>query len=98
MRFKPLHDLVLIERYPEETVTSGGIIIPGKSAEKPLKGKIIAVGAGKILDSGEVRPLAVGVGEVVYFGKYAGTEIKIEGTDYLLMHEGDLVGTEGETK
>ena len=91
IKLRPLHDRVLVCRAEEETKTAGGILIPDHAAEKPLKGKVMAVGAGKILENGNVRPLAVKVGDQVYFGKYAGTEIKIEGVEYLMMREEDLM-------
>ncbi|MCX7123243.1 MAG: co-chaperone GroES [Gammaproteobacteria bacterium] len=91
MNIRPLHDRVLVRRGEEETKTAGGIVIPDNATEKPLKGEIIAVGNGKILENGQVRPLDVKVGNHVYFGKYAGTEIKIEGTEYLIMREEDLI-------
>jgi chaperonin GroES len=91
MKFRPLHDRVLIERIEEE-VTSGGIVIPDNAKEKPSRGKIIAAGNGKKMDSGEVRPLDVKEGDVVMFGKYAGTEIKIDGGEYIVMREEDLIG------
>lgn len=88
---RPLHDRVLIRRAEEETRTAGGIFIPDNAAEKPLRGQVAAVGTGKILENGQVRPLAVKAGDKVYFGKYAGTEIKIDGVEYLLMKEEDLM-------
>jgi len=91
LKIRPLHDRVLVRRAEEETTTAGGIVIPDHAAEKPLKGEIVAVGTGKILEDGKVRPLAVKVGDKVYFGKYAGTEIKIENAEYLMMREEDLM-------
>lgn len=95
LKIRPLHDRVLVQRAEEETKTAGGIVIPDNAAEKPLKGEIVAVGTGKILENGNVRPLAVKVGDKVYFGKYAGTEIKIDGVEYLMMREEDLMAIIG---
>lgn len=91
LKVRPLHDRVIVCRAEEETKTAGGILIPDNAAEKPLKGEIVAVGTGKILENGSVRALAVKVGDKVYFGKYAGTEIKINGNEYLMMREEDLM-------
>ena len=89
---RPLHDRVLVERLPEETKTAGGIVIPDSAAEKPSKGTIIAVGDGKVTDSGEKQALAVKVGDQVLFGKYAGTEVKLDDKDYIVMREEDVMG------
>lgn len=91
-KIRPLHDRVLVRRAAEETMSAGGIVIPDNAAEKPQRGEIIAVGQGKILENGSVRPLAVKVGDQVYFGKYAGNEIKIGSEDYLIMREEDIIG------
>lgn len=91
LNVRPLHDRVLVRRAEEETKTAGGILIPDNAAEKPLKGDVVAVGTGKILEDGKVRPLAVKPGDKVYFGKYSGTEIKIDGVEYLMMREEDLM-------
>ena len=91
MNFRPLHDRVLIKRIEEE-VTQGGIVIPDNAKEKPIRGKVIAVGKGKMLDNGELSKLDVQVGNIVMFGKYAGTEIKIEGEEYVVMREDDIMG------
>jgi chaperonin GroES len=91
MNIRPLHDRVLVRRGEEETKTAGGIVIPDSATEKPLKGEVVAVGKGKILENGQVRALDVKVGDHVYFGKYAGTEIKINGVEYLIMREEDLI-------
>ncbi len=91
IKIRPLHDRVLVRRAEEETKTAGGIVIPDNATEKPLKGEVIAVGKGKILENGQVRALDVKVGDKVYFGKYAGTEIKIDGVEYLIMREEDLI-------
>jgi chaperonin GroES len=89
---KPLQDRVLIKRLEEETKTAGGIIIPDNSKEKPIQGEVVAVGTGYRLDDGSVRPLEVKKGDKVLFGKYAGTEIKLGGTEYLILKEDDLLG------
>lgn len=91
MSFRPLHDRVLIERIEEE-VTSGGIVIPDNAKEKPSRGKIIAVGNGKRQDNGDVVAMDVKVGDVVLFGKYSGTEVKVEGKDMVVMREEDIMG------
>ena len=91
MNLRPLHDRVIVRRMEEETTTAGGIVIPDNAAEKPSRGEIIAAGNGKITDSGDVRPLAVKVGDKVLFGKYAGTEVKVEGEELLVMREDDIV-------
>ncbi len=92
VKIRPLHDRVLVRRAEEETKTAGGILIPDNAAEKPQRGEIIAAGQGKILENGSVRPLAVKVGDKIYFGKYSGTELKVEGVDYLIMREEDIIG------
>ncbi len=91
MKLRPLHDRVIIKRMEEETTSPGGIVIPDTAAEKPIKGEVIAVGTGKLLDSGEVRPLDVKVGDRVLFGKYGGTEVEIDGEEYLVMREEDVM-------
>jgi chaperonin GroES len=91
MSFRPLYDRVLIERIEEE-VTKGGIVIPDNAKEKPSRGKVISVGEGKVLDNGEIRKLAVKKGDIVVFGKYAGTEIKVNGKDLVVMREEDVLG------
>ena len=92
MKIRPLHDRVVVRRMEEERTSAGGIVIPDSATEKPIQGEIIAVGNGKILDSGEVRPLDVKVGDRVLFGKYSGTEVKLDGDDYLVMREEDIMG------
>jgi len=92
MKIRPLHDRVLVRRAEEETTTAGGIVLPGSATEKPIKGEVIAVGKGKILENGTVRPLDVKVGDKVYFGKYAGTEIKVDNEELLMMREEDIMG------
>jgi len=91
MNVKPLQDRVIVKRIDEEETTKGGIIIPDTAKEKPIEGKIVAVGSGKILESGKKSPLEVKKGDRVLFGKYAGTEIKVEGEEYLIMREDDIV-------
>ncbi|WP_417551177.1 co-chaperone GroES [Methylophaga sp.] len=91
MNLRPLHDRVIVRRMEEETTSAGGIVIPDNAAEKPSRGEILAAGNGKLTDSGEVRPLAVKVGDKVLFGKYAGTEVKVEGEELLVMREDDIV-------
>ncbi len=91
MKIRPLHDRVVIKRMEEGRTSPGGIVIPDTAAEKPIRGEVIAVGNGKILENGEVRPLDVKVGNKVLFGKYAGTEIKVEGEEVLVMREEDIV-------
>jgi len=92
MKIRPLHDRVVVRRMEEERTTAGGIVIPDSATEKPIQGEVIAVGNGKILDNGEARPLDVKVGDRVLFGKYSGTEVKLEGEDYLVMREEDIMG------
>ncbi|MBN2417875.1 MAG: co-chaperone GroES [Deltaproteobacteria bacterium] len=91
MKIRPLHDRVIIKRIEEEEKTKGGIIIPDTAKEKPSEGKVIAVGNGKILENGEVKALEVKKGDKVLFGKYAGTEIKIDGEEHLIMREDDII-------
>jgi chaperonin GroES len=91
MKVRPLHDRVIVERMKEEEKTKGGIIIPDTAKEKPVEGRIIAVGAGKVLEDGKRVPLQVKAGDRILFGKYAGTEIKIEGKDHLIMREDDII-------
>ena len=92
MKIRPLHDRVVVKRMEEERTSAGGIVIPDSATEKPVKGKVIAVGNGKISDSGDVRPLDVKVGDQVLFGKYSGTEIKVDGDEILIMREEDILG------
>ena len=92
MAIRPLHDRILVKRVKEEETTKGGIIIPDTAKEKPIEAKVVAVGTGRILDSGEVRPLAVKTGDLVLFGKYGGTEVKIDGEDHLILREDDILG------
>lgn len=88
---RPLYDRVVIERMEEERTSAGGIVIPGTATEKPIRGKVAYIGNGKILDNGTVRPLALKVGDEVLFGKYSGTEIKIDGKEYIVMREDDVM-------
>jgi chaperonin GroES len=92
MNIRPLHDRIIVERLEEETTTASGIIIPDSAKEKPMQGDVIAVGKGKMTEDGKVLPLDVKVGDKVLFGKYSGTEIKIEGKEYLMMREDDVLG------
>ncbi|MGB6976202.1 MAG: co-chaperone GroES [Gammaproteobacteria bacterium] len=92
MKIEPLHDRVVIRRVPEELKSKGGIVIPDTAAEKPSRGEVMATGTGKLLDNGQVRPLALKKGDKVLFGKYSGTEVKIEGQDYVVMREDDILG------
>ena len=91
MKIRPLHDRVVIRRTEEERTSPGGIVIPDAAAEKPIKGEVIAVGNGKLLDNGEVRPLALKTGDNVLFGKYSGTEVKVEGEEVVVMREDDVM-------
>ena len=92
MGFKPLHDRVLLRRVGEEEKSAGGIIIPDTAQEKPMQGKVIAVGAGARDETGKIQPLDVKSGDTVLFGKWSGTEVKIDGQDYLIMKESDIMG------
>ena len=91
MKLRPLHDRVIIKRMEEEKMSAGGIVIPDSAAEKPIRGEVVAAGTGKILEDGKVRPIAVKVGDKVLFGKYSGTEVKIDGEELLVMREEDLM-------
>ncbi len=92
MKFRPLHDRVLVRRIEAEEKTRGGIIIPDTAKEKPQEGEVIAVGAGTINEKGEVRPLDVKSGDRILFGKWSGTEVKLDGEDLLIMKESDIMG------
>jgi chaperonin GroES len=92
MKIRPLHDRIIVRRLEEEEKTKGGIIIPDTAKEKPMEGKVIAVGKGKILDDGKLQTLDVKAGDRVLFGKYSGTEVKIEGEEHLIMREDDILG------
>ena len=92
MAIRPLHDRILVKRVEEETKTKGGIIIPDTAKEKPIEATVVAVGNGRILDTGEVRKLEVKKGDRILFGKYSGTEVKIDGTEHLILREDDVLG------
>ncbi|MFN7662634.1 MAG: co-chaperone GroES [Alphaproteobacteria bacterium] len=95
MQFKPLHDRVLVERIEQEEKTAGGIIIPDTAKEKPIEGKVLAVGTGTVDDKGNHRPLSVKANDRILFGKWSGTEVKIGGKDLLIMKESDIFGIIG---
>ena len=92
MKIRPLQDRIIVKRVQEEEKTKGGIIIPDTAKEKPIEGKVIAVGNGKVQEDGKVRPLDVKAGDRILFSKYAGTEIKIDGEEHLIMREEDILG------
>jgi chaperonin GroES len=92
MKIRPLQDRVIVKRVDEEEKTKGGIIIPDTAKEKPQEGKVVAVGKGKVDDDGKLRPLDVKAGDRILFGKYAGTEIKIDGEEHLILREDDILG------
>jgi chaperonin GroES len=99
MAFRPLHDRVLVRRIEADEKTAGGIIIPDTAKEKPQQGEVIAVGQGHVNDKGDVRPLDVKAGDTVLFGKWSGTEVKIDGEDLLIMKESDILGImEGQSQ
>ena len=91
MKIRPLHDRVIVKRLEEERTSPGGIVIPDTAAEKPVQGKIIAVGNGKILEDGKVRPLDIKVGDKILFGKYSGTEVNVDGEELVVMREEDVM-------
>ncbi len=91
MKLRPLHDRVIIKRLDNETKTSSGIVIPETAAEKPDQGQVLAIGNGKIMDDGKVRPLAVKVGDKVLFGKYSGQTVKVDGDELMVMREEDIM-------
>jgi chaperonin GroES len=91
MKIRPLHDRVIVKRLEEERVSAGGIVIPDTAAEKPMQGKVVAVGKGKILEDGSVRALDVKVGDKILFGKYSGNEVKVDGEDLVVMREEDVM-------
>jgi len=91
MKIRPLHDRVIVKRLEEERTSPGGIVIPDSATEKPSQGKVIAIGKGKILEDGSVRALDVKVGDKILFGKYSGTEVKVDGDDLLVMREEDIM-------
>ena len=92
MKFRPLHDRVLVRRVDEDTKTAGGIIIPDTAKEKPQEGEVVAVGPGAKNEDGKVSPMDVKVGDIVLFGKWSGTEVKIDGKEYSIMKESDIMG------
>ena len=98
MQFRPLHDRVVVKRIDEEEKTAGGIIIPDSAKEKPSQGEVVAVGPGARDDNGQRIELDVSVGDVVLFGKWSGTEVKFEGTEYLIMKESDIMGVVSSKK
>jgi chaperonin GroES len=91
IKIRPLYDRIVIKRLEEERTSAGGIVIPDTATEKPIRGKVVAVGSGKLLQNGEMKPLTVKVNDEVAFGKYAGTELKVGGTEYLIMKEDDIL-------
>ena len=92
MNIRPLHDRVIVRRLEEERKTAGGIVIPDTAKEKPIQGEVVAVGKGKVLENGDVRPLDVKAGDKVLFGKYSGTEVKVGNEELLVMREEDIMG------
>ncbi len=92
MAIRPLHDRVLVRRLDDEKKSPGGIVIPDTAAEKPMQGEVVAAGNGKIQENGDIRPLDVKVGDKVLFGKYSGTEVKVDGEELLVMREDDIMG------
>lgn len=91
MKLQPLHDRVVVKRTEEDTTSPGGIVIPDSAAEKPMKGEVLAIGKGKLLDNGETRPMDVKVGDKVLFGKYSGNEVKMDGEELVVMREDDIM-------
>jgi chaperonin GroES len=91
MKIRPLHDRVIVKRLEEDRTSPGGIVIPDTAAEKPVQGKIVAIGKGKILENGQVRPCDIKVGDTILFGKYSGAEVKLEGDDLVVMREEDVM-------
>ena len=91
MKIRPLYDRVVVKRMEEERTSPGGIVIPDNATEKPMKGEVLAVGNGRVMDNGEVRPVTVKVGETVLFGKYSGTEVRLDGDDLVVMREDDIM-------
>ncbi|HEC12997.1 MAG TPA: co-chaperone GroES [Acidiferrobacteraceae bacterium] len=92
MNIRPLHDRVIVRRLEDERTSPGGIVIPDTVAEKPMQGEVVAAGKGKLLENGDIRPLDVKSGDKVLFGKYSGTEVKVNGEDLLVMREDDIMG------
>lgn len=91
MKLRPLHDRIVVKRMEEERTSPGGIVIPDNATEKPMRGEVLAVGNGKILDSGDTRPVDVKVGDKILFGKYSGTEVKLDGDELVVMREDDVM-------
>jgi chaperonin GroES len=91
MKFRPLHDRVLVQRIEEQKKSKGGIIIPDTAAEKPQEGRVVAVGSGRVLEDGSVRPVELKKGDRILFGKYSGNEIKLDGEDHIIMREEDIL-------
>jgi chaperonin GroES len=91
MKLRPLHDRVIVKRVEEEKLSAGGIVIPDSATEKPIRGKVLSAGNGKVLENGEVRKLDVKAGDTVLFGKYSGTEVKVDGEELLVMREDDIM-------
>lgn len=98
MKLRPLHDRIVVEAAPKEQKTAGGIILPDSAQEKPLQGRVLAVGPGKRLDSGQLAPVDLKVGDEVLYGKYSGTEVKVSGKDYLILRAEDVLGVVVEKK
>jgi chaperonin GroES len=92
MKIRPLHDRIIVKRLEEERKTASGIVIPDTAAEKPDQGEVVAVGKGKVLDDGKLRPVQVKVGDKILFGKYSGQAVKVEGEELLVMREEDVMG------
>ena len=96
IKIRPLHDRVVVRRLEDERTSAGGIVIPDSAAEKPMRGEVVAIGSGKVLDSGEVRALEIKIGDVVIFGKYSGTEVKVNNHDLVVMREDDIMAVVNE--
>lgn len=90
MKLRPLHDRVIVKRQEEEKTTAGGIVLPGSAAEKPSQGEVVAVGEGKVLDNGSRQAMNVKAGDKILFGKYSGSEVKVDGEDYIIMREDEI--------
>ncbi|MBX9609925.1 MAG: co-chaperone GroES [Gammaproteobacteria bacterium] len=95
MKIRPLHDRIIIKRIEEDRTSAGGIVIPDSATEKPVRGEVIAIGNGKLLENGKLRKLDLKVGDTILFGKYAGTEIKVDGQDLVVMREDDIMAVFG---
>ena len=96
IKIRPLPDRVVVRRLEDERTSAGGIVIPDSAAEKPMRGEVVAIGSGKVLDSGEVRALEIKIGDVVIFGKYSGTEVKVNNPDLVVMREDDIMAVVNE--